>query len=381
MNVGRLVLHNYRNYEKLSLFFHPGLNIIYGDNAQGKTNLIESIYLCGTGRSHRTFKEKELISWNNEGGYVKADIKKADMVNSIEIGLFNNRPKIIKVGGAKIYKLSQLLGNLNIVMFSPEDLKLVKDGPIFRRRFLDIEISQVKPSYYYNLQQYNKVLIQRNNLLKSIRYDKSLLKTLDVWDEQLSEFGSYIVGYRIEFISKISMLARLIHRKITDGLEELNVCYSSRFNNIKNREECKLSIYKRLIDERQKDIQRGATSVGPHRDDIEFFINNIDTKIFGSQGQQRSAALSLKLSELEFIRSESSEYPVLLLDDVLSELDFKRQKFLLENLKNIQTILTCTGMKDIMEFRKNDRFLFNVVEGKVEKMEEGCFKDAGVVTE
>lgn len=370
MIVSSIALQNYRNYDKLSLSLHPGLNIFYGDNAQGKTNLIESIYLCGTGRSHRTFKDKELIKWNNEYGYIKANIKRGDMSTSIEICLHDGRPKLAKVGGAKVEKLSDLLGNLNVVMFSPEDLKLVKDGPIFRRRFLDIEISQVKPSYYYNLQQYNKVLVQRNNLLKAIKYDKSLIKTLDIWDEQLSEFGSYVVKYRIEFINKISILAKLIHRKITDGNEELGIFYSTQFNNIKNREDSKIGIYKQLVDARQKDIQRGVTSVGPHRDDIDFFINNIDVKVFGSQGQQRSAALSLKLSELEFIRSECFEYPVLLLDDVLSELDIKRQKYLLENLKNIQTILTCTGIGDIMEFRKNDRYIFNVINGEVNKTEE-----------
>lgn len=370
MNVSRIALMNYRNYDKLSLFLHPGLNIFYGDNAQGKTNLIESIYLCGTGRSHRTFKDKELITWNKESGHIKADIKRGDMSTSVEIGLFDGKPKLVKVGGVKIDKLSDLLGNLNVVMFSPEDLKLVKEGPIFRRRFLDIEISQVKPSYYYNLQQYNKVLLQRNNLLKTIKFDKSQVKTLDIWDEQLSEFGSYIVKYRIEFINKISILAKLVHRKITDGNEELNVSYSTEFKNVKNREESKISIYKKLVDARQKDIQRGITSIGPHRDDIDFSINNTDVKIYGSQGQQRSAALSLKLSELEFIRGECSEYPVLLLDDVLSELDVKRQKYLLENLKNIQTILTCTGIGDIMEFRKSDRFLFNVNGGLVTKIEE-----------
>lgn len=371
MNVSGLFLQNYRNYDKLSLFLHPGLNVFYGDNAQGKTNLIESIYLCGTGRSHRTFKEKELIMWNKDSGFIKVDVNRGDTGSNIEIDLFNGKPKIVKVGGARVEKMSELLGNLNVVMFSPEDLKLVKDGPIFRRRFLDIEISQVKPGYYYNLLQYNKVLLQRNNLLKSIKFDKGLIKTLDIWDEQLSDFGSHVVKYRMEFISKISILAKLIHRKITDGGEELSICYSTQFKDTKNREDIKILIYKKLINDRQKDMQRGMTSVGPHRDDIDFYINNTDVKVFGSQGQQRSAALSLKLSELEFIRSECSEYPVLLLDDVLSELDINRQKYLLENLKNIQTIITCTSINDIMEFRKNDRYVFKVREGTVSKVEEG----------
>jgi DNA replication and repair protein RecF len=369
MYVKRMTLQNYRNYEKLILDLHPGLNIFYGDNAQGKTNFIESIYLCGTGRSHRTFKEKELVTWDIEYGYVKAEIEKRGMETGVEIRLFNGKPKLVKVGGAKINKLSDLLGCLNVVLFSPEDLKLVKEGPTFRRRFLDTELSQVKPGYYYNLHQYNKSLLQRNNLLKSIKYDRSLIHTIDIWDEQLSQYGSYIVSYRSEFIKKISILAKLVHRKITNGNEELNISYTTQFSEFKNREDIKLKIYKELMDKRDKDIVRGMTSAGPHRDDIDFFINNIDVKVFGSQGQQRTSALSLKLSELEFMKGESGEYPVLLLDDVLSELDVKRQKFLLDNLKNIQTIITCTSLSDILEFRKNDRFVFHVKKGIIEKSE------------
>jgi len=370
MYVSSLTLQNYRNYDKLSILLHPGLNIFFGDNAQGKTNIIESIYLCGTGRSHRTFREKEMIYWQRDRGYVKAEINKKDFVTTIEINLISGSSKYVKVGNVKINRLSELLGNLNVVLFSPEDLKLVKEGPIFRRRFLDIEISQVKPGYFYNLNQYNKVLMQRNNLLKSIKYDNSLLKTLDVWDEQLSQYGSYIVNYRMEFVKKISILAKLIHRKITDGNEEFDVLYSTDFKESMNREDIKIGIYKNLLKNRQKDILRGTTSSGPHRDDMDFYINNIDVKAFGSQGQQRTAALSLKLSELEFIKSECSEYPVLLLDDVLSELDTTRQKYLLDSLKNVQTILTCTSINDIAEFRKEDRFLFQVKAGTVKKIEE-----------
>lgn len=370
MHVSKVALQNYRNYDKLSIGLHAGLNIFFGNNAQGKTNLVESIYLCGTGRSHRTFKDKEILAWNREWGYVKAEIQKKDAVTGIEINIFDGKPKTVKVGGVKVNKLSELLGTLNVVMFSPEDLKLVKEGPVFRRRFLDMEISQVKPGYFYNLHQYNKVLMHRNNLLKSIKYDNSLIKTLEIWDEQMSQFGSYIISYRLEFIKKISMLAKLLHRKITDGNEELSINYSTRFKEVSNREEIKIGIYKKLNEKRQLDIQRGTTSVGPHRDDIDFYINDIDVKTFGSQGQQRTAALSLKLSELEFMKSECSEYPVLLLDDVLSELDIKRQNYLLENLKNVQTILTCTSISDIINFRKKDRFLFEVIGGKVKKIEE-----------
>lgn len=369
MLVKKVTLQNYRNYDNLSISLHPGLNIFFGDNAQGKTNFIESIYLCGTGRSHRTFKEKELISWNTENGHVKADLERRGMDTSIEIDLFSGKSKTVKVGGAKISKLSELLGCLNVVVFSPEDLKLVKEGPIFRRRFLDIEISQVKPGYYYNIHQYNKALLQRNNLLKSIRYDRSLMNTIDVWDEQLSKYGSYIVRYRSEFIEKIAILAKLVHRKITDGKEELCISYSSQFREFKNREDIEKCIYNKLGSSRSADILRCTTSAGPHRDDINFFIDNIDVKTYGSQGQQRTSALSCKLAELEFMKGESGEYPVLLLDDVLSELDVKRQKFLLENLKNIQTVLTCTSISDIEQFRRNDRYVFEVKNGTANKIE------------
>jgi DNA replication and repair protein RecF len=369
MHVKKVLLQNYRNYDKMSILLHPGLNVFYGDNAQGKTNFVESIYLCGTGRSHRTFKEKEIISWGEEWGSVKAEIEKRSTEMNMEVRLFSGKPREVRIGGVRIDRLSDFIGNLNVVMFSPEDLKLVKEGPVFRRRFLDIEISQVKPGYYYNLQQYNKVLLQRNNLLKSIKYDKSLINTLDIWDEQLSRFGAYIIDCRMEFIKKISMLSRLVHRKITDGIEELNVSYATPFKGTGSREDTARAIYHDLVHARDKDMHRGSTSVGPHRDDLDVYINNIDVKVFGSQGQQRTSALSLKLAELEFIKSECMEYPVLLLDDVLSELDVKRQKFLLDSLKNIQTVLTCTGIGDILEFRKNDRYVFEVNQGTIKKIE------------
>jgi DNA replication and repair protein RecF len=365
MYVKKVVLQNYRNYERISVPLNSGLNIFFGDNAQGKTNFIESIYMCGTGRSHRTFKDKEVISWNKKIAYVRTEVEKRDISTNIEIAFFSDKPKVVKLGGLKINKLSDIFGCLNVVMFSPEDLKLVKEGPAFRRRFLDIDISQVKPGYYYNLQQYNKILQQRNNLLKSIKYDKSLLNTLDVWDEQLSSYGSKIVSYRAEFINKISILAKLVHRKITSGKEELNIYYSGSFKDGMDRDDIKEVLYKDIVNSRKNDIYRGSTSVGPHRDDIEIYVNNIDVKVYGSQGQQRTAALSLKLSELEFMKGENGEYPVLLLDDVLSELDINRQKYLLENLKDIQTIITCTSINDIIDFRKNDRYIYKVSNGSL----------------
>lgn len=369
MYVKSISLKNYRNYGELSIDLHHSLNVLFGDNAQGKTNFIEAIYICGTGRSHRTFRDRELVGWGSEHAFIRAAIEKKDINTTIEIGLQKDKSRYIKVGGFKITKLSELLGCLPVVLFSPEDLRLVKEGPVFRRRFLDTEISQVKPGYYYNLRQYNKSLLERNNLLKSARHDRSLAKTIDVWDEQMARYGSYIVFQRQEFVKRISILARLVHRKITDGLEELNISYASKFKDIKNVNDIREAIYSALQKSIEDDLRRGSTSEGPQRDDMDFFINDMDAKIFGSQGQQRTCALSLKLSELEFIKGECGEYPVLLLDDVLSELDVKRQRYLLDNLKSIQTILTCTSISDIENFRKNDRYVFQVSNGVLNKME------------
>lgn len=363
MIVEELRVINYRNYEKMHLTFHPRLNVFIGDNAQGKTNLLEAIYLCAIGRSFRTNKDQEMINMNKRQAYAHVKVKKLVNDVNIEVRLNMDRKKDVKVNGIPLIKMGELFGNLNVVLFSPEDLKLVKEGPSERRRFLDREISQISTKYYYNLSQYNKILQHRNKLLKSSRGQLDL----DVWDEQLANAGAWIVFYRRNFIKKISILAKLMHRKITESVEELQITYES---NIAVKEEDEVMHIKenmliKLKENNKIDKDRGLTTVGPHRDDINFFINGLDVKNYGSQGQQRTTVLSLKLAELELMRGEVGEYPILLLDDVMSELDLKRQNYLIHNIKNVQTFITTTMMEHIKEVKVENRKIFTVCRGDV----------------
>ena len=367
MYVRTLELRNYRNYSILKLDLNKGLNIFVGENAQGKTNIAEAIYYLSSMRSHRTNKDKELIMWDKERAYIRGDIEKAVGSHSLEFLLNSEGKRGIKVDGLKATKGSEVFGTVNVVIFSPEDLKLVKEGPSLRRRFIDGELNQIRPKYHHALAQYNHVLLQRNNLLKSIGRSPSLKLTAEVFSEQLAEYGSFIAEARIEFIKKLSLIARLVHRKITNGREEIEISYLNASSDKIDRNAIKEDLYKYYIEKINEDIEKGYTVKGPHRDDIMIKINGIDARIYGSQGQQRTAALSLKLSELEIIKSEVGEYPVLILDDVLSELDVSRQQFLLEALKEIQTILTCTSLKEIKDFHFENKDIFNVTSGKIQR--------------
>jgi DNA replication and repair protein RecF len=367
MYVKFLELRNYRNYSLLNLNLSKGLNIFVGENAQGKTNVVEAIYYLSTLRSHRTSKDKELINWEKERAYIKGIVDKNYGSCTIEILLSSLDKKGIKINGVKLSKASEVMGSVNAVMFSPEDLRLVKEGPAVRRRFIDNELYQIRPKYHHTLQQYNHVLLQRNNLLKTAYKSPSVKFTAEVFSEQLAEYGAYITEVRHEFIKKLSLISRLIHRKITNGREELEISYecdSGEFKDRKSTREYLLSYYLENIDD---DIKKGYTLRGPHRDDLLININGTDVRAYGSQGQQRTAALSLKLSELEIIKSEVGEYPILILDDVLSELDITRQNYLLDTLKNVQTILTCTSLNDINEFHFEEKEVFVVREGTVER--------------
>lgn len=370
MYVKHLELKNYRNYIALNLSLNKGLNIFFGENAQGKTNIVESIYYLSSMRSHRTNKDKELINWSKDKAYIGALIEKNFGENKLEFLLNSDGKRAVKVNGLKVNKSSEVLGTVNVVIFSPEDLKLVKEGPAIRRRFIDNELNQIRPKYHHALIQYNHVLMQRNNLLKSIERSPSLKSTAEVFSEQLAEYGAFITETRYEFIKKLSLISRLIHRKITNGREELDVVYQgdSLDKDLMDRNLIKNKLLKYYIDNINYDIKKGFTLKGPHRDDILININGIDARIYGSQGQQRTAALSLKLSELEIIKSEVSEYPVLILDDVLSELDVKRQHFLLDALKEIQTILTCTSLNDIEDFHFENKEFYLVKEGTAQKV-------------
>lgn len=365
MYVKSLELRNYRNYASLTLDLENGLNIFVGENAQGKTNIVEAIYYTSSIKSHRTSRDKELIRWGNDKSYIKACIYKQNSSYTIEFLINNDDRKAVKINGVRLHKASEALGVSNVVIFSPEDLKLLKEGPAVRRRFIDNELNQIRPRYHHAIVQYNHILMHRNNLLKSICNFPSLKIEAEVFSEQLAEYGSFIIEARHEFIKKIALIARLIHRRITNGSEEIEILYQTDAGEFKNKNQIKNELLSYYINHIDDDIEKGYTAKGPHRDDIIIKINGVDARVYGSQGQQRSAALSLKLSELEIIKSEVGEYPVLLLDDVMSELDIKRQEYLLDSLKDIQTILTCTSLNDINAFHFDEKVVFSVKQGTV----------------
>ncbi len=361
MYVQSLELNNFRNYSNLDISFDIGTNILYGNNAQGKTNILEAIYLFGTSKSHRGSKDKDMIRFGCEDSHMKMVVMKNDVPVRIDMHLKKNKTKGIAVNGIPIKKLGELFGLINVVFFSPEDLSIIKSGPAERRRFIDLELCQLDKLYVYNLVNYNKIVNQRNQLLKELNfyYDKDLYETLDIWDIQLADFGSKIITRRTEFIEDLNEIIYGIHRNITNGKEELYIKYEPNiFDN---------NLYDELIKNRDKDIKYKTTSVGPHRDDISFYDKNIDLRKFGSQGQQRTAALSLKLSEIELVKSIIKDMPVLLLDDVLSELDSNRQSHLLNSLNNVQTIITCTGLDEFIKNRFSIDNIYKVVEGTVER--------------
>lgn len=357
MFIKSLMLMNYRNYKNLSIELGKHVNVFMGDNAQGKTNVVEAMYYCGFGKSHRTNRDKELINWNHETAHIRLSVGKERLDKKIDITIFKDGKKAIKINSVKINKIGELVGTFNVVMFSPEDLKIVKDSPGVRRKFMDMEISQLNRKYYYSLVQYNKVLSERNLVLKQRYLDLSML---DVYDIQLSQFGHYIIQERLKYIEKLNEKGSMIHNDITSGKEHIQFKYIST---IKDLNDIKSSMLESLEKNREKDLEKKLTSVGPHRDDFSIFINDIDAKSFGSQGQQRTAVLTMKFASLKIIKEITGEYPVLLLDDVLSELDFKRKSYILGSIKDIQTIITCTGIEDLTGYLDERAKLFNVNEG------------------
>lgn len=357
MYVKKISLKNYRNIERLELELKNGVNIFYGSNAQGKTNLLESIYIGATGRSHRTHKDKELIKFDKEEAHIRLDIQNDKISDRIDIHLKKDSKKGIAINNIAINKLGELFGYLNVVIFSPEDLSLIKQGPQERRKFIDMELCQINNIYYYNLSQYYKVLKQRNSLLKKILKDPSLKDTLFVWDNQLIEFGIKIIQARELFIKKLNNISKKIHMEITSNKENLEIKYKPNVLISEFKEKLEKSI--------DKDILYTTTSYGPHKDDILFFINNINVRGFGSQGQQRTASLSTKLAEINLIEDEKAVLPVLLLDDVLSELDKDRQKFLIKNIKKLQVIITCTGVEDVLKNLDEEYNIFKVSDGNI----------------
>ncbi|MDS0527938.1 DNA replication/repair protein RecF [Clostridium sp. SHJSY1] len=359
MFIKKLMLMNYRNYKELNIEFGSNVNVFIGDNAQGKTNILESIYYCGFAKSHRTSRDKELINWSSDRAFISLSVGKDRLDKRIDIGILKDGKKAISVNSIKINKIGELFGTFNVVMFSPEDLKIIKESPGIRRRFMDMELCQLNKTYYYNLVQYNKVINERNIVLKSRNSSEEMI---DVYDEQLINYGEYIIRERINYINKLNKYSKNIHNEITLGKEEIKFKYQT---SIKNFDNIKSEFYEQLKKSRKKDIEKGISTIGPHRDDFLVFINNVDTKSFGSQGQQRTAVLTMKFSSLNIIKEVNGEYPVLLLDDVLSELDFNRKRYVLSTIKDIQTIITCTGISDINEYLDSNSKVFVVNDGKI----------------
>ena len=335
---------NFRNYESLDLKFSEGTNIFYGDNAQGKTNILESLYLISTIKSHRGTGDRDLIRFGQDEAHIRSIILKKEIDYQVDMHLRKMRSKGIAVNGQRLRKASQLIGLLHIVFFSPEDLSIVKNGPAERRRFMDMELCQLDASYLHDLNHYNKVVEQRNKLLKEISQFPQLADTLDVWDEQLVSYGTRIIDRRKQFIGDLSQIVRQIHEKLSGGRESLLITYEP------NTESTLLA--DKIRSARERDIYQKMTTTGPHRDDFSFADGDIDLRKFGSQGQQRTCALSLKLSEIRLVTEMIGDKPVLMLDDVLSELDSRRQNYLMSTIGGIQTFITCTGLDEFV----NNRF-------------------------
>ena len=353
MYIEKIKLNNFRNYEELDLSLNKNINIIYGNNAQGKTNILEAIFLSSFGKSFRTNKEKEMIKFEQDKCLVEIFYQKKDRDGKVKIEIGSK--KQISLNGIKLKKLSELLGNINIVIFTPDDINILKDGPAARRRFLDILIGQLRPNYVYSLNMYLKTIEQRNNYLRQIREENKPEEMLEIWDENLADYGEKIFLYRKEFINKILNKINDIHKSITDAKEKVRIEYISNCENKEN--------YLKLLKERRKlDIIKGYTTKGIHRDDFVVYINDNEVSVYGSQGQNRTAVLSLKLSELQVVHDEIGEYPILLLDDFMSELDEVRRKNFLHNIENTQVILTGT---DKIELENVEYKLFNVKDGVV----------------
>ena len=357
MVVKSLDLKNFRNYHELHIDFDPFTNIFYGNNAQGKTNILESVYLGGTTKSHKGSKDRDMITFTEEESHIRMLVQKKNLTRRIDMHLKKNKTKGIAVDGIPIKKASELFGIVNLVFFSPEDLNIIKNGPSERRRFIDLELCQLDKIYFHNLSNYNKILIQRNKLLKDIAFHPEWMDTLEIWDMQLAGYGSKIIKRRHSFVEQLGEIAGDIHENLTGGREHLSLLYEP---------DCPAdALYEQLKKNRDKDIRYKLTSQGPHRDDLCMLVKDVDIRKFGSQGQQRTSALTLKLSEIELVKRVIHDTPVLLLDDVLSELDSSRQNYLLNSIHDIQTLITCTGLDEFISNRFTINRIFRVEEGTV----------------
>lgn len=343
MKITRAELEHFRSYEACALEPCEGVNVLLGDNGQGKTNVLEALYLCCTGRSHRTRQDRELIRWGADFAAVRVEAQRRDGSHQVEIAVPALGRRRIKVSGQEIARSGELMGHVTGVLFSPEDLRTVKDGPAERRRFVDMALSQVRPAYYYALQRYARALKQRNEALKAIAAQPTLASTLDAWDEQLAAAGVALTVYRRDYICKLSDVAAEIHREIADDRERLEIRY---LPSVQAGDDAG-AFMEALFAAREADARRVTTTVGAHRDDVQIMVEGRDVRAFGSQGQQRTAALSMRLAELDVMREQMGEWPMLMLDDVMSELDPGRRRQLVSRLKGVQTFITCTDIADL----------------------------------
>lgn len=357
MKIKSVELQNFRNYEYLNLSLDEATNIVYGDNAQGKTNILEALYVCGTTKSHKGSRDREMISFGQEEAHIKSIINKNGTDYRIDMHLKKNKTKGIAINGIPIKKASELFGIINIVFFSPEDLNIIKNGPAERRKFLDMELCQLDKLYIYNIANYNKVLMQRNKLLKDMNYYNCAKDTLEIWNLQLVKYGIEIIRRRQDFICRLNDIVQDIHSRLSGSREKLELSYEKDVEEETFLEELQASY--------EKELKQKSTFCGPHKDDVCFKINGIDVRKYGSQGQQRTAALSLKMAEIELVRTIIKDTPVLFLDDVLSELDSNRQYYLLNSINDIQTVITCTGLEEFVNNRFHIDRIYKVVNGRV----------------
>lgn len=374
MQLANLTLHNYRNYADLTVTFAPGVNVLLGPNAQGKTNLLEAIYVLALARSHRTSSDKELISWQAEDARISGKVQRQHGDVPLEIQ-FTKKGKKAKVNHLEQAKLSQYIGHLNVVLFAPEDLELVKGAPSVRRNFIDREFGQINPKYLYNASQYRNVLRQRNNYLRQLMTKQATdLIYLDVLTDQLIEFGAEILFARKMLLTKLEAAAAPVQASITDGREQLVFEYVSpiALAQLPDLAAIKGALTERYAKQRAREIQQGTTLVGPHRDDLQFIVNDKNVQTYGSQGQQRTTALAVKLAEITLMKDETGEYPVLLLDDVLSELDTHRQTHLLKTIQDkVQTFITTPSLSDIAQQLINEPKVFAIKAGQLTEENDG----------
>lgn len=373
MYLKTLELHNFRNYADLVVEFGSGINVLLGENAQGKTNLLESIYFLALTRSHRTNSDRDLISWRTKAARVSGSVQKEHTVTPLEINL-SSKGKNAKVNHLEQSRLSQYVGQLNVILFAPEDLSIVKGSPAVRRKFIDMEFGQMSSKYLYNSAQYRSVLKQRNQYIKQLQFNpKGDQVYLDVLSDQLAAHGAEIISQRIQFLKKLEKWSQEVHKEISQGKEKLSFQYVSPISSDQadTTEKIYAALQALFQKQREKELQQGKTLVGPHLDDVRFMVNDKNVSTFGSQGQQRTTALSVKLAEIDLMKEETGEYPVLLLDDVLSELDDSRQTHLLTAIQNkVQTFITTTSLSGVAQQLINEPHVFNIDHGVLMQSKE-----------